>query len=217
VRRGAMGILTEQDKQAIAEEIKKAESGTSGEIVFAIADSSARYHHATLQAALLGMILGTAVYLALPVEHAIGMVLWTQLVFFTLVYALVPHLSWRRIMIPPTELDARVREAAFVEFYSSGLYRTAESNGVLIYLSVLERRVVVLGDKGIHERMGDRHWDDVRDRIILGIHQGRAREGVIESIAICGKALAEHFPHRPDDVNELPDGVIERKLRPDAP
>ncbi len=210
-------LLTEEDKQAISEAIKLAEGATSGEIVFAVADSSARYHHASIQAAVAAMVAGTAVYLALPLEHLIGLVLWTQLVCFALAYAVVPRLPWRRIFIPAREMNARVHEAAFMEFYSSGLHRTAEANGVLIYLSILERRVVVIGDRGIHEKMGEQHWHAVRDRIILGIRQGRAREGICDAISTCGKALAEHFPHREDDVNELSDSVIDRKVRPDAP
>ncbi len=212
-----MGLLTEEDKKIISSEIEQAESTTSGEIVFAVTNASARYHHATLQAAIVGMVAGTAVYMALPLDHTIGIVLWTQLVCFALFYALVPRLPWRRWFISSAEMSARVHEAAFGEFYASGLYRTAESNGVLIYLSLLERRVVVIGDKGIHDKMGDTHWDDVRDTIIRGIRQGRPREGICEAVALCGKALAQHFPHRDDDVNELPDKVIDRTLPPEAP
>jgi putative membrane protein len=111
-------------------------------------------------------------------------------------------------------MEECVHDAAFREFYAGGLYRTRESNAVLIYLSNLERRVVVLGDKGIHEKMGDTHWQDVRDEILRGIKQGKAREGICAAVETCGRALAEHFPHRPDDINELPDEVIDRTRKP---
>ncbi len=212
-----MALLSDHDKELISGAIRKAEGTTSGEIVFAIADSSAHYHHATLQGALAGMILATAVYVALPVAHTIGITLWTQLVSFAVCLALMPRLPWRRWFIPEREMNARVHEAALMEFYAKGLYRTRDENGILIFLSCLERRVVVLGDRGIHEKMGDHHWNDVRDRIIQGIRQGRACEGICEAIERCGRALAEHFPRRPDDVNELSDEVIDRKVDPDAP
>lgn len=210
-------LLSEEDRNAIAETIRKAEARTSGEIVFAITDASDHYHHAILIGSLLGMTAATGVYLALPVEHAIGMLLWTQLVSCAFFYALLSRLRLQRRLIPGRELDAKVREAALLEFYSSGLYRTRESDGILIYLSVFERRVVVLGDRGIHEKMGDRHWDDVRDKIIQGIKEGKAREGICAAVEICGKALAEHFPHRKDDINELPDQVIDRSSKRDEP
>ncbi len=212
-----MPLLSDHDKEVISEAIRKAEGTTSGEIVFAIADSSAHYHHATLQAALAGMVLATAIYLALPVGHSIAIALWTQLVSFALCLAVMPRIPWRRWFIPVREMRARVHEAALMEFYSRGLYRTREENGILIFLSCFERHVVVLGDRGIHQKMGDHHWHEVRDRIIQGIRQGRACEGICEAIESCGRALAEHFPRRADDVNELTDEVIDRKADPDAP
>lgn len=210
-------LLTETEKKSIADAIHKAEATTSGEIVFALIDSSARYHHATLQGALVGMILSTAIYMALPADHTIGIMLWTQLVSFALLLGVLPRLPWRRCFIPAREMETRVNEAAFRQFYASGLFRTREENGILIFLSLFERRVVVLGDRGINEKIGEHRWNDVRDLIIQGIRQNKAREGICEALERCGRALAEHFPHRHDDVNELPDHVIDKSVDPDAP
>ncbi len=212
-----MKLLTEEDKRTIEEAVRKAETQTSGEIVFACADASARYHHSAIQGALIGMAAATAAYLVMPVAHTITTVLWTEIISFSALYALLPHLPLRRWLISESEMNARVHEAAFMQFYASGLYRTRESNGVEIYLSLFERRVVVIGDRGIHEKMGNPHWDEVRNRIIEGIQAGKTAEGICSAIEVCGKALAEHFPRRSDDVNELPDKVVDRKLDPEAP
>jgi putative membrane protein len=204
--------LTEQDNTAIEEAIKKAEAMTSGEIVFAAAPASAQYRHATLQGALIGMAAVTAVFLALPIAHAPASILWTEFLSFAFFYFILPYMPWRRWIISRQEMDARVKDAAFMQFYSSGLYRTRESNGVEIYLSFLEREVIVIGDRGIHEKMGNPHWNNVRDLIIQGIRIGDVRGGICAAIDACGKALAEHFPPRPDDINELSDKVIDRSL-----
>jgi putative membrane protein len=211
-----MGFLSEQDNKSIEAAIKKAEAGTSGEIVFAAATASAHYHHATLQGALIGMVIVTAVLLVLPYSLTPTTLLWTEFVSFAVFYAILPHLPWRRWIVSRREMDARVHEAAFMQFYSSGLYKTRESNGVEIYLSLFERRVVVIGDRGIHAKMGNQHWDKVRDLIIRGIKEGNVCGGICAAIESCGKALAEHFPPRPDDINELPDQVINRPLNPEA-
>ncbi len=207
-----MAVLTEQDKKAIEEAINKAEAMTSGEIVFATAPASAHYHHATLQGALVGMAAVTAIFLALPPSHTLAGLLWTEVISFAIFYALLPHLPWRRWFVPSREMEARVHDAALMQFYSSGLYKTRESNGVEIFLSFFERRVVVIGDRAIHEKMGEEHWTSVRDLIIQGIRRGDLRGGICAAVEACGKALAEHFPHRPDDINELPDTVIDRSL-----
>ncbi len=206
--------LTAEDKDAVAKAIASAEATTSGEVVFAISEASGKYRHSVFQLALAGMAVVAAIYLIVPVHHSISTLLWTQILSFAALYSAAPHLRWRRWFIPTSEMDARVRDAAFMEFYSSGLYLTRDANGVLIYLSLFERRVVVLGDKGIHERMGDRYWDEVRDLIIRGAKSGKARDGICAAVERCGVALAEHFPRKPDDTNELPDQVIDRTLGP---
>ncbi len=208
--------LTDEDKKAISEAIAKAEARTSGEIVVAVTGASGRYRHAHLQLALTGMAVVTALYLVIPAQHSVTAVLWTQILSFAILYALAARSPWRTRFVPQRELEGRVREGALVEFYSSGLYRTRDSNGVLIYLSLLERRVVVLGDKAIHEKMGDEHWHEVRDLIIHGIRQGHARSAICSAIEKCGEALSHHFPRKVDDTNELSDEVIDR-TRPRGP
>jgi putative membrane protein len=207
-----MGFLSEEDNKSIEAAVKKAESATSGEIVFAMANASGRYLHATLQGSIIGMAIVTAVFLALPIAHTLTMLLWTEFISFAVFYTLLPYLPWRRWIVSNRTMDARVQEAAFMQFYRSGLFKTRESNGVEIYLSLFERRVVVIGDKGIHTKMGSHHWDKVRDSIIQGIREGKVCDGICAAIDSCGKALAEHFPPRPDDINELPDQVIHRHL-----
>jgi len=212
-----MKLLTEEDRKSIEAAIKKAEAVTSGEIVFAITDASAYYHYATLLGAIICMAVTTAIYLALPLSHTITEVLWIQFISFALFYAILPYIPWRRLLISKEEMNARVHEAAFMKFYSSGLYRTREENGIEIFLSVFEKRVVVIADRGIHEKMGNVHWDEVRNKIINGIHSGRAQEGICAAIQECGQDLAKHFPRRTDDINELTDQPIETQIRPEAP
>ena len=212
-----MKLLSEEDHKVIEAAIRQAEATTSGEIVFAAAEASANYHHATLQGAIIGMAVAAAVYLMIPIAHATTGLLWTEVLSFAVCYALLPRLPWRRWIISQQEMDTRVHEAALMQFYTSGLYRTRESNGVEIYLSLFEREVVVIGDSGIHVKMGDQHWQHVRDLIIAGIRRGDAREGICAAIESCGKALAQYFPPRTDDINELPNQVIRRTINPDAP
>ena len=198
-----MKLLSEEDHKSIEAAIKQAEATTSGEIVFATAEASANYHHATLQGAIIGMAIAAAVYLMLPLAHTTTVLLWTEVLSFALCSVLLPRLPWRSWIISRQEMDARVHEAAFMQFYASGLYRTRESNGVEIYLSLFERKVVVIGDRGIHLKMGDEHWQSVRDLIILGIKRDDARGGICAAIESCGKALAQYFPPRADDIMQI--------------
>ena len=88
------------------------------------------------------------------------------------------------------------------------MLRTAERHGVLIYVAVEERRLAVVGDEGIHRRVGDGHWNEVRDLMIETLREsGPPRRALERAIEALGRALAEHYPRRPDDRNELSNEV----------
>jgi putative membrane protein len=224
-----MKLLNDEEHKRVEAAIQKAESTTSGEIVFVTADASDQYQHATLQGTVFGMAIVTAIYMLIPYifpaaadltffshtdPNFVTHLLWTEFLSFAFFYVALPYFPCRRLLISKQEMDARVRDAAFMQFYAGGLYRTLDSNGVEIFLSLFERQVVVIGDRGINEKMGEQHWEKVRDSIVQGIKKGNACAGVCAAIEICGQALAQHFPIKPDDVNELPNRVIHRPLNP---
>lgn len=109
----------------------------------------------------------------------------------------------RRLFRRTPDALARARHV----FRQLGMHRTAERNGVLIYVAVGDRRLAIVGDEGIHGRVGDRHWHGVRDRMVERLHAGAARDAILGAIGELGRALAEHYPRRRGDVNELGDDV----------
>jgi len=90
-----------------------------------------------------------------------------------------------------------------------GVTRTRERNGVLFLLELKSQRFAVVGDRGIHEKVGQGFWDSIRDRVLEKFRHEKFEEGLIEGIKICGEKLKEFFPVRPDDVNEQSDQITE--------
>lgn len=101
-----------------------------------------------------------------------------------------------------------VRKVAEAAFDRLGMTATKDRNGVLFFVVPSRRRFVVLGDVGIHEKVGQEFWDAVAAAVS---EKFRARDftgGLVAGIEAVGERLAEHFPHAGErDVNELPDGV----------
>ena len=115
------------------------------------------------------------------------------------------HLERRVHRLPGRRADAlrRAREV----FAHLGMHLTAERHGVLIYLALEDRKLAVVGDEGIHRRVGDTYWEGVRDLMIAGLREGRFLDAVLSGVAEVSRVLASHFPRRPDDRNELSDRV----------
>jgi uncharacterized membrane protein len=92
-------------------------------------------------------------------------------------------------------------------FRKLGLDKTRERNGVLILLVTTNREFIILGDQGIHEKVGQNFWDDVRDEMQAYFRADRFAEGLVAGIARIGEKLRAHFLRRADDRNEIPDEV----------
>jgi putative membrane protein len=80
---------------------------------------------------------------------------------------------------------------------------------VLFFVSLAERYVEIVADKGIHEKLGETRWRAIIEVFVNQQSRGRVVDGFVDAIGACGKAMAEHFPPDPDSANELSDGLIE--------
>jgi putative membrane protein len=110
------------------------------------------------------------------------------------------------LLVGRQALVAAVHERAVRAFAEHGLYRTVGGTGVLLFASLFERSVVVLGDRGIDAKMGPDGWKQTVDTLVAGLRRGQPAEGFSAAIALCGARLAEHFPKQASvGANELPD------------
>jgi uncharacterized membrane protein len=100
-----------------------------------------------------------------------------------------------------------VRKTAEKAFVRIGMTATARRSGVLFFLVPSRRKFVVLGDEGIHERVGQRFWDDVTAAVSGRFQKGDFTGGLVLGIAEAGRVLALHFPREDVNPNELSDDV----------
>lgn len=87
--------------------------------------------------------------------------------------------------------------------------QTTERNGVLVYVAVKDRQAAVFGDEGIHQKVGDKYWNDEVGKMLLYFRKGDLATGLQESINAIGEALKYYFPYQSEtDKNELPDDIV---------
>lgn len=92
-------------------------------------------------------------------------------------------------------------------FQKLGMHHTADRNGILIYIATVSRKIAIVGDKGIHEKLGKTYWDQLVNSIIESFRDNTKGEGLAKGIIECGEQLKKHFPFRSDDTNELNDSI----------
>jgi uncharacterized membrane protein len=94
------------------------------------------------------------------------------------------------------------------QFQKLGMHRTAERNGILFFIALESHKFAVVGDSGIHAKVGQSFWEGIRDHMVPELKEGRWIESLELGIAEAGRALSEHFPHQGNsDRDELSNEV----------
>ena len=94
-------------------------------------------------------------------------------------------------------------------FVQLGLEKTRLRNGVLLYFALKDKQYAIAGDKGIHEKVGKDFWKEKTHQMLAHFANGHLVAGIEACISEIGQALCIHFPHQGDDINELPDDIVE--------
>jgi putative membrane protein len=203
------------DLETVRTAVAAAEQGTSGEIVPYVVAASDDYTGAAWKGAALGALAASLAAWAL---HRWAD-LWGASRFLWMVAppaagAALGYLAahWpplRRLLAGSHLIERRVHGRAAAAFLEQEVFRTRERTGILLFLSLFERRVVVLGDSGIHAKVAAGEWDGVVRQAVDALSQsgsGNPTAALVAAIGECGAILARHgLPPRPDDVDELPD------------
>jgi len=214
-RSKALNFFTHAEREKIKAATSQAESRTIGEIVVMVVEESSRYREAEVLGAIT---LGNVVAFLLTVAFLHESLWWyipLTFAFFFLSWLLFRNVPVFKVHFAGVHRRARaVRERALRAFYEKGLYKTAQNTGVLFFISILERKVWVLADKGIHEKITQIKLNGLAKTVSEGIRRGNAAEALIEAIGEAGELLGKHFPIREGDANELTDAVI-CESRPD--
>jgi uncharacterized membrane protein len=112
-----------------------------------------------------------------------------------------------RVFIEDHSEDGPLDRAAFL-FAHLGMHKTDLRNGVLIYVAFIDRKFAIIGDKGIHEKVGDTFWDQIKLNMASNFREGRILNGLLVAVEESGNALSKFFPYQGGDRNELSDDVV---------
>lgn len=204
-----MHKFTDAERSEITAAIQAAEKRTSGEFVAVVARVSDTYHGvALLWAAAVALMLPAPLLLFSHLRYLdIYQLQVAAFILLVLACEFVPGLHMA--LVPKRLAHARARRLAHAQFYEQGVHLTRDHSGVLLFVSMAERYVEIVADKGIHEKIGEARWQEIVDGFTAKVASGDVTSGFTSAIAACGTAMAEHYPARADDTDELSDGLIE--------
>lgn len=205
----AVDFFTLAEQEQIRLAVAGAEKTTSGEIATMVVPRSDSYREAVILSAVLGA--ATIALIIAVISHHVT--IWsylplTMILYFPLHLLVSSVPALQRPFIAPSRLHEAVKERAIRAFYEKGLYRTRNETGILIFISLFERKVWILGDRGINSKIPAEAWGELVQTLTAGIREGRAAVALCQVINRCGAELARHFPREADDSNELQDEIL---------
>ena len=101
-----------------------------------------------------------------------------------------------------------LQRATFL-FAKLKMEKTTARNGTLIYVAIRDKKFSILGDKGIHEKVGEYFWNEAADAMKVNFQQEKIVDGIITATRLVGEKLKLHFPYSANDKNELTDAISE--------
>jgi putative membrane protein len=220
--------FSEDDHRLVTEAVERAEHLSDGEIVTIVADKSDAYHDVALHWAVLAMLLVPAALAAVPqacVDHAATLVLgWNAeltraiaMLFLVVLLAIVflvvrlalAYSPLRMALTPRTTKSRRVGRRALQLFRVAAEKRTHGRTGVLLYLSLMERRAEIIADQAIHSKVKAEVWGEAMEALVDKVKEGKPGEGMALAVDRIGAVLAGVLPKSLDDPNQIPDRLIE--------
>lgn len=203
--------LSPADVEAISEVVKKAEQNTSGEIVpMVVHQSSMLWHLPRFLTVCLFNIVTLAVvgfYEHLTVKEISGIFIGGLILSFGLSYWLAKW-PWLQRWLNQEGAEEQVRSRAMTEFTHHHLSATKQRTGILLFVSVLERKAVVLADRAISEKLAPEVWQEVVQLLTQGLQERQWVKGFSVAIEKCGQILATHFPAQGSNPNEIANHLI---------
>lgn len=218
----ASTFFSETERARIEECVQDAESKTSAEIVVAVATASGRYDRAEDIAGLwLGVIALVVAYFTMPFPDdipdwgfSILHVRWLVFVGAVIVgfiagAAIATHwLDLRRLFTPRTHMNEEAQLRARQVFFDSRVHYTAGASGLLIFLSLYERKTILLADHAILKALPSGMLDDLCRSITQGLRENRGADAICAAVREAGDRLQHELPRATDDADELANHVV---------
>jgi len=201
-------ILSEADAREVEAAVQHVETQSAAEVVVAVLPQSRQYWQGrVLLSVLWGLSSGFA-FLHFQPWREPALALAVEVLVGALAFVLGGLPAVQRRLVPSEAARQAVQARAFQLFAERGLQGTRGRTALLIFVSELERRVVFLGDRTLHDQVGQQGWDEHVARLLQHIRAGHARAGLLEALEQLGPQLARVAPRHADDENELPDAVV---------
>lgn len=220
--------ISTDDHRLVSAAIAAAERSSDGEIVAVTTDRSDSYHDVALHWSVLVLVATLAIFAAWPdvlrfwfdallggwrpepsLRELLTLLLVLSVAKFSIVLLALRWMPLRLALTPGATKTRRVRRRAIQIFKAAAERRTLGRTGILIYVSLGEHRAEIVADEAIAKVTTAECWGEAMEALLVEVKAGRIGEGIAAAVDRVGVVLAGHFPKSVDNINEIPDKLVE--------
>jgi putative membrane protein len=209
--------FSDDQKKRIEKAVQNLEAKTSGEMVPYIVPDSDNYVEGTLYTIISFLIIGVVMIMGASLVWLLpaGITIIEILIFLIVMMFLGFLMSFvfpsiRIQMVSNNTVDRRVMQRAETAFLQREIFNTGKRIGILLFISELERKVIILADSGINKLVPGEDWQKIVDDLIKYIKNKETAEGIVNAIDQCTELLVKNGIENDEAAgNQLPDGLIE--------
>lgn len=203
-------MISSKDREVIKELIEEAEKKSDSEMVPMIVSRSDNYPAAHFRSAIIiSFLFSLGLYFSpLSIINPIYF-LWIQVPGLLLGYYLANIPAITRLLITKQEVEYEVTQRAIEAFFEHNLHTTEQHNGVLIFISLLEKKIKIITDIGVKKKVDQKIWDEIIFQFTEKVHKGEFVEALKNTIMATSDILENYFPASgKQKKNELRDDII---------
>ena len=205
----ARDFFLPEARTRVASAIEQIERQTAAEVVVTVRRRSGHYRHTDLYAGLGSALLTLLVLLFHPYPFAVEWMPANVLVAFGAGALLVGKVAaLRRLFTSGRLMRESARTAARAAFYEMGISRTVGRTGILVYVSIFERRVEVVPDAAVKPGELGAEWGAAVAALERAVSASPDLDGFLAALSALTSPLARALPIQPGDINELPNEPV---------
>jgi putative membrane protein len=209
-------VLAEADQQSVAARTRAIEQRTGAQVVVAVLGRARAYPEATWRGFAAGAALGGAAAVAASLLRPdwpgrtdalrAALIALAAGAAAALLGRLVPAVT--RALLAPHARETAARERARALFVEHGVHGTRARIGLLVLVSLLERRVELVPDLGLAARLPAAAWDEVLAAMRPALSTGHTALALTSGLDALERALAQAGLAAEADANELPRELV---------
>ncbi len=193
-------------KTKLNETVQDIENLSVVEVVAIIKAQSNPYKDVSLWGAFLTMAALYTFFMFSPMEFSVYLIYFITILSFPAVFFFIEVFQQiKRPFLHKAETRRKVEIMARAVFQKVGMYHTSTKIGVLFYVSLLEKQVKIIADRGAETAVPKEEWESVQQKFDAIFKQNDVSIALLSALSETKSVFAKYLPPIENDINELPD------------